>query len=118
MSDRKAAVAAYVDGFRRGDHRAILNRLTDDVTWYIAGHTTTHGKDGFEREIESDQFDGLPELTTDRLVEEADTVVAIGRGHSTHRTQGAFRFAFVTVFAFRGDLIERVESYVTPLGGG
>ena len=51
----------------------------------------------------------------DRLVEEGDTVVAIGRGEGRHKVGGPFRFAYCTVFTFNGDLIGRVESYVVPV---
>ena len=65
MSRQKTLVETYMDGFRHGDHGA---------------------------------------------------VVAIGEGRAAHRTQGEFRFAFSDVFTFRDNLIERVESYLTPLG--
>lgn len=35
--------------------------------------------------IENEQFVSSPELTVDRLVEGADTLVAIGNGETTHR---------------------------------
>jgi ketosteroid isomerase-like protein len=36
-SSKKKAVRAYIEGFRTGDHEAILSLLTDDVTWEIPG---------------------------------------------------------------------------------
>jgi ketosteroid isomerase-like protein len=51
------------------------------------------------------------------LVEEGDTVVAIGIGEGTHRLHGPFRFAYCDVFTFRDELISRVESFVVALGG-
>ena len=53
----------------------------------------------------------------DRLVEEGDTVVAIGSGRSTHRNGDVNRFAYCDVFTFTGELVSRVESYLVPLGG-
>lgn len=88
----------------------------DDVTWLIAGYTTKEGKEAFAGQIVNDAFEGLPTLAVHRVVEEGNTVVAIGEGRATHRTQGEFRFAFSDVFTFRDNLIERVESYITPLG--
>jgi ketosteroid isomerase-like protein len=52
----------------------------------------------------------------DRLVDDADTVVAIGEGKGSRVGGSGFRFAFCTVFTFADDLIERVESYIVPLG--
>jgi hypothetical protein len=40
MSDHKAVVEDYLEGFRRTDHHAILGCLTDDVLWVIHGHRT------------------------------------------------------------------------------
>lgn len=116
MSQQKKLVETYMDGFRNGDREAILGCLTDDVTWYIAGHTTKEGKEDFASEIVNDAFEGLPKLAVNRVVEEGDTVVIIGEGQATHRTNGEFRFAFADVFTFRDNLINRVESYLTPLG--
>lgn len=114
--NRAAVVERYFDGFRRGDHGQILDCLTDNVVWDLAGHTHLTGKEAFDREIENDEFVGHPSLTVDHLVEDADTVVAIGRGETTHRSGKRHQFAFCDVFVFEGELIRRVESYVVPLG--
>ena len=80
MSARKAVVEAYIDGFRRGDHQAILSCLTEDVVWEIHGHATVHGREEFAGVITEDATPGLPTLELERLVEEGDTVVAVGNG--------------------------------------
>ena len=54
-------------------------------------------------------------LIIDRLVEEADTVVAIGNGAGSQTSGERFRFADRTVFTFAGEKVRRVESYVVPL---
>ncbi|HWB71127.1 MAG TPA: nuclear transport factor 2 family protein [Egibacteraceae bacterium] len=115
MSARKDVVETYFDGFRRSDHRQILACLTDDVVWDLAGYRRLTGKDAFDQEIENDEFVGSPTLTVDRLVEEADTVVATGNGETTHESGQVHRFAFCDVFTFAGDDICRVESYLVPL---
>ena len=68
MSARKAVVEAYVDGFRRRDHQAILSCLTEDVVREIHGHATVHGREEFAGAITEDAIPGLP------------TVVAVGNG--------------------------------------
>jgi ketosteroid isomerase-like protein len=115
VSARKAVVETYFDGFRRSDHPQILACLTDDVVWDLPGFTHLRGKDAFDGEIENDEFVGSPTLIVDRLVEEADTVVAIGNGETTHKSGEVQRFAFCDVFTFAGDQISRVESYLVPL---
>ena len=114
---RKQAIEAYFEGFRRSDHAMILALLTDDVVWDLPGFRHLEGKPAFDGEIENPAFEGSPDLTIDRLVEEGDTLVAIGTGEGRHREAGPFRFAFCDVFTFQDDLIERVESYLVPLGG-
>ena len=115
MTARTTVVERYLDGFRRSDHELILSCLTDDVVWDLPGHAHLEGKEAFDAEIENPDFEGSPRLAVDRLLEGADTVVAIGEGEGNHRTGGPFRFAFCTVFTFAGEAIRRVESYVVPL---
>jgi ketosteroid isomerase-like protein len=113
---RKRTVETYLDGFRRSDHAAILSCLADDVVWDLPGFKHLVGKNAFDREIENPEFIGSPRLTLDRLVEEQNTVVAIGTGETTHQSGDVMRFAFCDVFTFRADdLVQRVESYIVPL---
>lgn len=115
MSARKAVVDRYFDGFRRSDHEQILACLTDDIVWDLPGFAHLHGKEPFDGEIENDQFVGSPTLTVDRLVEEGYTVVAFGRGETTHRSGQVQRLAFCDVLRFSGEASSRVESYLVPL---
>ena len=115
MSDRKRVVEEYFAGFRTSDHERILGCITDDVVWDLPGFKHLEGKDAFDGEIENEEFTGSPTLVLDRLVEEGDTVVAIGNGETTHRSGAVHRFAFCDVFTFAGDEICRVESYLVAL---
>ena len=116
MSVRKLVVERYFDGFRKSDHQQILGCLTDHVAWDLPGYRHLRGKEAFDGEIENEDFVGSPALTVDRLVEEGDTVVAIGEGQATRKDGAVFRFAYSDVFTFEGDEICRVESYLVPLG--
>jgi ketosteroid isomerase-like protein len=115
VSTRKAVVEQYFEGFRRSDHGQVLACLTDDVVWDLPGYKQLAGKDAFDGEIENEEFLGSPTLMLDRLVEDGDTVVAIGDGETTHRSGTRHRFAFCDVFTFTGDIVSRVESYLVPL---
>ncbi len=115
LSPRKVVVQAYFEGFRRGDHEGILRLLTDDVVWDLPGYRHLVGKEGFDGEIENENFEGRPTLVLDRLVQEDNTVVAIGSGEASRRDGVLLRFAYADVFTFTGDLIGRVESYLVPL---
>ncbi|WP_229022957.1 nuclear transport factor 2 family protein [Actinomarinicola tropica] len=115
MTEHRRTVERYFDGFRASDHPGVLSLLTDDVVWELPGFKHLVGKDAFDGEIENPAFEGPPDLDVDRVVEDGDVVVAIGRGRSRQRSGDEHRFAFCDVFTFSGDLIGRVESYVVPL---
>jgi ketosteroid isomerase-like protein len=115
VSERKQVVERYFEGFRRGDHEMVLACLTDDVVWDLPGFKHLEGKKAFDGEIENDAFEGRPTLEVDRLVEEGDTVVALGGGQARRRDGADFRFAYADVFTFRGPAVCRVESYLVPL---
>src|SRR5688572_32579041 len=85
VSDQKALVERYFDGFRRSDHAEILACLTEDVVWDLPGYKSLSGREAFDGEIEGEAFEGPPVLTVDRLVEEGHTVVAIGTGGGSLR---------------------------------
>jgi ketosteroid isomerase-like protein len=110
----KRVVQAYLDGFGRGDHAAILAQLADDVTWLIPGFFEVRGKDAFEGEIENEAFEGPPKISAHRLIEEGDVVVAIGAVESPRKDGGTLHAAFCDVFTFTGDKIARLESYLMP----
>jgi uncharacterized protein len=115
MSTQRSIVSTYMDGFRSSDHDAILRCLTDDVVWHIHGHRTINGKAEFDDEIENDQFEGSPELSVDRTLEDGNVVVVTGEGRGVHRVNGPFRFAFNDLFTFHDGQIQRVDSYVVPV---
>ncbi len=116
VSQLKQTVEAYFEGFRQGDHAAILALLTEDVAWDLPGFRHLVGKQEFDGEIENEAFTGRPTLRLDRLVEEGATVIAIGDGAATQADGVVHRFAFCDVFTFEDELISRVESYLVPLG--
>lgn len=112
MSRKKAVVEAYIDGFRRTDHDAILACLADDIEWVLHGYKTVRGKKEFDAEIENDAAEGPPTIVLRRLVEEGDTVVAVGSGSMTIRDGGPVAFVFTEVFTFTADdLIGRLETF-------
>jgi uncharacterized protein len=115
VNSKQQIVDRYMNGFRRSDHEAVLECLTDDIVWRIHGLRTTHGKAEFDDEIENPAFEGSPELTIERIIEAGDTVVVTGEGVGHHRETGRFRFAYGTLFTFREGLIAQVDSYIVPL---
>lgn len=115
MTNQLEVVDRYMDGFRNGDHAAILGCLTEDVVWHVHGVRATHGKGEFDTEIENPAFEGRPVLTVDRTIEAESAVVATGTGAGRVRDVGPFTFAFNDIFTFRDGLIAQVDSYIVRL---
>jgi uncharacterized protein len=115
MTENKRTVELYMEAFRRTDHERILSCLTDDVQWEVPGAFHVHGKEAFDKEIESDCFVGPPEISVTRLTEEADVVVAEGVVR-THLKDGPIvNLAFCDVFEMRDGRIRKLISYLVEL---
>jgi uncharacterized protein len=111
MSVRKEIVQKYIDGFRRADHAQILSCLTDDVLWELHGYKTLQGRTAFDAEIQNENFQGVPGLTIDSLIEEDDRVVATGGGSVAKKGGDRLNFVFCEVFTFRGNAVSRIDTY-------
>lgn len=116
MTARKGVVENYIDGFRRGDLAQIESCLSDDVVWALHGDKTLVGKDAFAAEAASGG-DTKPDLTVDRLVEEGDTVVAMGHGSVALGDGVPVDFIFCEVFTFTGQLVSRLDTFHIWLTG-
>jgi uncharacterized protein len=114
VTQQKAVVEKYTDGFRRGDLAQLLSCLTDDVVWALHGAKTLVGKDAFAPE--ADSGDGpTPELTLGRLVEEGDTVAVVGHG-SVSLGGDPHVFVYSEVFTFTDGLVSRLDTFHIWLG--
>jgi uncharacterized protein len=112
VSPRKSVVTRYIDGFIRNDHEQILSCLSDDVVWAIHGHRTLEGKDAFDAEIEGQAgYEGGPEMTIDRMIEESDVVAAQGHGRIPMEGGGVREFVFCEVYTFTGEAVSRLDTY-------
>ena len=111
MTANKRTVQRYLDGFTRSDHAQILSCLTDDVEWEMPGFIHLRGKEAFDREIENDAFTGSPVITTIRLVEENDVVVAEGEVQAKRKDGRLLDALFCDVFEMQDGLIRRLSTY-------
>jgi ketosteroid isomerase-like protein len=109
VTEQKAVVQKYTDGFRRGDLAQILSCLTDDVVWEFHGAKTLTGKEAFAAEADS-AGGPLPELTLERLVEEGDTVAVIGHG-GVSLGGDPRAFVYSEVFTFTDGLVSRLDTF-------
>ena len=118
VTENKATVARYMEGFRNSDHEQILSCLTDDVVWDIPGAFHIEGKAAFDREIENDAFVGKPAITVTRVLEENDVVVAEGTVRVQRKGGDFMNLVFCDVFVMRGGKIQQLISYLVPLNAG
>jgi uncharacterized protein len=131
VTQQKAVVEKYPDGFRRGDFVQIVSCLTDDVMWGLHGTKTLVGKDAFA--AEADGGDGPnPELTLDRVSRggtpslrggEGDTVAVVGHGSVSlggdphgFSPAGGRCPQYSEVFTFTGGLVSRLDTFHIWLG--
>ena len=111
MSNKKV-VETYMDGFRTSDHAKILLCLTDDVIWEMHGLFHLKGKEQFDKEIENPAFEGRPDITIIRLLEEGNIVVAEGTVKSKFKNGQLLDASFCDVFHFENNKISRLTGYL------
>lgn len=115
IQNNKNIVEFYMDSFQEGNHEKILSCLTNDVEWNIHGHKSLKGKEAFDAEIENENFEGKPEITLIRMVEENNIVVAEGTVLAKPKNSNPVLLAFCDVFEFREGKICKLTSYLTPV---
>ncbi len=112
MTENKQTVERYMHAFARTDHAAVLACLTDDVEWWIPGFFRVNGKEAFDGQIEGEGFTGSPVITTTRMTEENDVVIAEGTVIARKVTGEELLLAFCDVFEMREGKIARLVSYL------
>lgn len=115
MTENKATVERYLDGFNKSDHQLILSCLTEDVEWEMPGGFHLVGKEAFDKEIENDAFVGNPTITTIRIVEENNVVVAEGAVRVKRKEGDFLNAVFCDVFEMENAKIKRLVSYLVEV---
>jgi ketosteroid isomerase-like protein len=115
VTQQKAVVETYTDGFRTGDLEKILACLTGDVVWELHGAKTVVGKDAFATEADS-AGGSNPQLTLDRLVEDGDVVGVLGHGSVEFGNGDLVDFTYAEVFTFTDGLVSRLDTFHVWLG--
>jgi ketosteroid isomerase-like protein len=108
----EALVQKYMDGFNKLDHAQILSCLADDVEWVIQGYDEPiKGKDAFDRNIESPDFEGKPVITVNQISQIQSGVVFAEGTVLTHKKGGAaVNIAFSDLFVIKDGKIQRLTS--------
>jgi ketosteroid isomerase-like protein len=117
MTENQRTVEMYMDGFNQNDHGKILSCLTDDVEWILPGAYHLKGKAAFEREIENDAFISPPVVTTLRMIEQNDVVIAEGTVRVGKKAGGMVHLVFCDVFDMERGKIRRLTSYLMEVKG-
>ena len=111
MTRNKLTVKKYIDGFNEGDNIKILSCLTNEVEWYMPGYFQLSGKPAFDKEINNDNFIGLPVIRITRMVEEDNIVIAEGEVQCTMKAGGILNALFCDVFHMEGGKIKQLTTY-------
>jgi uncharacterized protein len=112
MTKNQQTVEQYMEGFRRSDHRRILECLTEDVEWIVPGAFHLRGQEAFDKEIENPAFEGSPEIEVSRMIEENDVVIAEGSVIAKPRGGAPVTLAMCDVFDMRDGKIAKLTSYL------
>ncbi len=115
MSGNKKTIERYMDGFRNSDHEQILSCLTDDVVWRMPGAFDIVGKKAFDKEIENPAFQGRPDITVSRMIEENDVVIAEGKVQAKRKDGGILDAVFCDVFEMMNGKIRQLISYLVEV---
>ncbi len=83
--------------------------VLDDIEWFIPAMFNIRGKEAFDKHIENECFVGRPTITTDRLTEENDVVVAEGTVKSELAAGGFVFLHYCDVFEMRGGKIRKLR---------
>jgi hypothetical protein len=70
------------------------------------------GKEEFDKEIENPNFEGSPDISITRLVEEDNIVVAEGEVKGRMKNGGLLDAVFCDVFHFREGKIRQLTTYL------
>lgn len=112
MSNQKQTVEKYMEGFRSTDHAKILSCLTEDVIWEMPGFFYHEGKQAFDKEIESPNADGHPDISIIRLIEEGNIVMAEGTVKAKMKDGNILDAVFCDVFHFANGKISKLTTYL------
>jgi ketosteroid isomerase-like protein len=112
MTENKKTVTLYMEAFRSSDREAILSCLTDDVEWLIPGVFEVRGREAFGGHIIDEGFQGQPDITVIRMIEENDIVIAEGTVRAGRTDGTVMNLVFCDVFEMRDAKIRKLISYL------
>jgi ketosteroid isomerase-like protein len=118
MSTNKQILQEAFAGTARGDGRAFVGMLADEVRWHIIGTTdwseTYEGKDSVINDLLrplADNFAGSNIVEATRFVGEGDTIAVEGRNLSVTKRGPAYPNRYCWIFRMAAGRVVEVTEY-------
>lgn len=107
----KAVLEAANAAITRGDTEGFLAHCTEDVVWTTVGDSTLRGKQAV-RDWMATAYRTPPDFTVGQLLEEGDTVAALGDIMVEDDAGVARRHAYCDVWRFRDGQMAELRAFV------
>ena len=108
----KEIIRKVNEGFSEGNNEKILLYVADDVRWDIMGISTHIGKEAFRKEINNENFEGVPIITTKNEIEEGDRVAVEGEVQCMMKNGKMLDAFFFDSYLLENGKIKEMRSYL------
>lgn len=105
----------FNESFARGDKEFILASVTEDVTWWMVGDQTIHGKEGVSNVLDMFENEGKPELTIGKIITHGRTAAVEGTMKAADKSGVMKTYAFCDTYVlnkFKNGKIKEINSFV------
>jgi ketosteroid isomerase-like protein len=118
MSDPKAIVRDFFAAFSRGDIDSVLDGMTDDATWWVAGRiegmsgTNTKQQLGLLlQQVKPLYRSGALKITPSSMIAEGDRVAVEAESYAELVSGGVYANQYHFLITLRDGLIQSVREY-------
>jgi len=118
VTDPKAIVADFFAAFSRGDIAGVLDRMTDDATWWVAGRidgmSGTNTKDELGtllHQVRPLYRTGALVITPKSMIAEGDCVAVEAASHADLVAGGVYANEYHFLIELAGGRVRRVREY-------
>jgi ketosteroid isomerase-like protein len=118
MSDPKAIVRAFFEAFSRGDVDSVLGAMTDDATWWVAGHIDGMSGTNTKRQLGAllEQVkplyrSGALTITPSAMIAEGDSVAVEAESYAELVSGGVYANQYHFLIKLRDGLVQSVREY-------
>ena len=118
--DNKALVERFLEVFSSGEVDAIMDMMTDDATWWVAGSwelSGTKDKQAFRELLSgiSDLVDGPMKLTPKSIIAEGDKLAVEAESLAHFKNGRVYHGQYHFVFEIADGKIRRVREYLDTM---